>query len=197
MKKPKLIVFAGANGSGKTTLARFLLPKINIVEFVNADEIARGLSPFNAAGQAVMAGRLVSKRIDDLIVKGESFSIETTLSGMAQYRKLERAKAVGYEIEMIFVFCADINLNIRRVKFRVEQGGHGVPVSDIRRRYWRGLKNYICFYHVICDEVRIYDTTGEEAVEICNKRPDGTFVQFDIERFSRFIAKTNEAINEY
>lgn len=131
----KLIIFAGANGSGKTTVARAVLPKMKIKEFVNADEIARGLSPLNPTGQAVAAGRLVSKRIDELTAKGESFAIGTTLSGTAQIRKIRAAQKAGYSVEMHYIFCRDINLNIRRVKLRAKQGGHDVPVADIRRRY--------------------------------------------------------------
>ena len=106
MNTGKLIIFAGANGSGKTTAAKELLPRIGVPEFVNADEIARGLSPFNPEGQTTQAGRLVLGRIDTLIRHGENFAYETTLSGLTQYRKLQHAKQAGYAIEMHYISAA-------------------------------------------------------------------------------------------
>lgn len=164
MKKPTLIIFAGANGAGKTTVARLLLPKLKIREFVNADEIARGLSPLNPAGQAMRAGRLVLERIDGLIAQGESFAIETTLSGLSQVKKIEAAKEAGFKIELYYMFCRDINLNIRRVKLRAKQGGHDVPAADVRRRYRRSLYNLDNAYSSLCDKMYLYDTTGHRLV---------------------------------
>lgn len=195
--KPKLIIFAGANGAGKTTVAKLLLPKRRIKEFVNADEIARGLSPLNPTGQAVAAGRLVSQRIDELIAKRQSFAIETTLSGRAQYRKLQNAKVCGFAIEMHYIFCADINLNIRRVKLRASQGGHDVPAPDIRRRYWRSLKHFATPYDEVCDIITVYDTTDGDPIEIAQKKQDEEFIRiFDPERGNRFIEKITEALND-
>lgn len=148
---PKLIIFAGANGSGKTTVAKLFLPKIRVNEFINADEIARGLSPLNPAGQAVAAGRLVLKRLNDLLKSGKSFAFETTLAGHGYVKYIQRARDLGCAVEMHYIFCADINVNIQRVKQRVKQGGHDVPVVDIRRRYWRSLQNWLEPYKDICD----------------------------------------------
>ena len=75
-------MLAGPNGAGKTTAASILLPKmLHIWEFVNADEIARGLSPFNPAEAAVAAARLMIERIHILIQEGKSFGFETTCAG--------------------------------------------------------------------------------------------------------------------
>ncbi len=191
---PKIIVISGANGCGKTTVARILLPLLKIKEFVNADEIARGLSPLNPTGQAITAGRLVHQRIDELIAKGESFAIETTLSGISQFNKLKIAKSEGYVVEMHYIFSSDINLNIRRVKLRVEQGGHDVPAKDIRRRYWRSLKNFQ-MYNNICDKVAIYDTTEGRPIKFAERAEDKDFVILSDFYFVKFKNKLKEAVN--
>jgi predicted ABC-type ATPase len=156
---PTLILFAGANGSGKTTAARYLLPREHILEFVNADEIARGLSPLNPSGQAVKAGRLVLERMRELIASRRSFAVETTLSGKGLAKYLRLAKEAGYQVEMNFLFCSDVRFNIQRIKRRVIQGGHHVPSDDVRRRYWRGLVNLYSVYGMLCDKITVYDAT--------------------------------------
>ena len=102
-KQPVLIIFAGANGSGKTTLAEQFLPYARIKEFVNADKIANGLSPFNPNGQKVLAGKMLLERMSSLILRGENFAIETTLSGGTLKRMLDTAKAQGYFIKMYYI----------------------------------------------------------------------------------------------
>ena len=164
---------------------------------MNADEIARGLSPLNPAGQAMFAGRLVLKRIREIMQKRESFAIETTLAGHALLKNIKRAREAGYKIEMYYIFSADINVNIGRVKNRVKQGKHDVPVSDIRRRYWRSLKNWLSPYKNFCDIMHIYDTTAGEPEEIAFWENGEPMVRYNEALCERFAAKVIEARDEH
>jgi predicted ABC-type ATPase len=194
---PKLIIFAGANGSGKTTAAEYLLPRLKIKEFVNADEIARGLSPFNPVGQGLASGRLVLERMDKQLEKGDSFAIETTLSGNNVRKVIGKARAVGFSVEMHYIFCADINMNLRRIKYRVMQGGHHVPAEDVRRRYWRSLKNFVKIYIGLCDRIVIYDTTAGGLQVVAEKGSDIFFEEYNKALSDRFFEKALEAVDEH
>lgn len=194
---PALIIFAGANGSGKTTVARYLLPKRGIKEFVNADEIARGLSPLNPSRQAIAAGKLVLKRTQELIAHRISFAIETTLSGKHIKPIILKAQRAGYTVELHYIFCADININLKRIKNRVKQGGHNVPAKDVRRRYWRSLKNWLMPYKDICDKMHIYDTTSGENQEIASWDRNRDMVRYDDALCKRFVDMVLKARDEH
>ncbi|MBQ6082829.1 MAG: zeta toxin family protein [Bacteroidales bacterium] len=152
MKGKNLYIISGPNGAGKTTASYTVLPKIlNCKEFVNADEIARGLSPFNPDGMAVEAGKLMLKRIDELLQKEESFSIETTLSTRSYFKLVETAHQKGYNVTLLYFWLESPEQAIERVAERVSKGGHGIPKDVIIRRYWAGLNNLFDIYMPIVD----------------------------------------------
>ena len=139
----KLYIIAGCNGAGKTTASYTVLPEIlECREFVNADEIAKGLSPFNPSSVAIEAGRLMLKRIGELLSAGVSFSVETTLSTRSYINLIQQAQNQGYSVSLIYFWLNSPELAIERVKQRVANGGHDVPAPIIRRRYRSGLENF-------------------------------------------------------
>ena len=149
-----LYIIAGCNGAGKTTASKTILPKSLLVkEFVNADEIAKGLSPFNPEGVAIEAGRLMLRRIEDLLEMGESFSIETTLATRSYINLVRRAQEKGYVVHLLFFWLDSIELAKRRVADRVASGGHNIPLPVIERRYKAGLKN---LFEIFMKEVDIW-----------------------------------------
>ena len=152
MKGKNLYIISGPNGAGKTTASYTVLPKIlNCKEFVNADEIARGLSPFNPEGTAIEAGKLMLKRIDELLQKEESFSIETALSTRSYFKLVETAHQKGYNVTLLFFWLESPEQAIERVAERVSKGGHNIPKDVIIRRYWAGLNNLFDIYMPIVD----------------------------------------------
>lgn len=159
---PNVYVIGGANGSGKTTVARRLLPYfLGVFEYVNADEIAAGLSPFNPESMAIQAGRLMLDRLDTLAKDRADFAFETTLAARNFARFLRNCKAQGYTINLIYFWLHTPELAIERVQRRVETGGHNIPIEVIRRRYNRGQRNLTQLYLPLCDKWIIYDNSRD------------------------------------
>ncbi len=159
--RPSVIVLGGPNGSGKSTAAvRLLHETLRIMEFVNADEIAKGLSPFNPDGVAVQAGRIMLTRLDELAARGESFAFESTLASRSFARWIENLqREKSYFFRLVYVWLRDPLLNMDRVKLRVESGGHNVPASTILRRYYRSVRNLMDLYLPLADAWEIYDNS--------------------------------------
>lgn len=152
MKLKTLYIIAGCNGAGKTTASITVLPEIlQCKEFVNADEIAKGLSPFNPENVAIEAGRLMLQRIDTLVSGSESFAIETTLSTKSYSKLIEKAKSNGFQIQLLFFWLPTPEHAIERVAQRVKEGGHNIPIEVIRRRYQAGIENLFHIYMPIVD----------------------------------------------
>ena len=162
-----LYIIAGCNGAGKTTASMTILPKALLVrEFVNADEIAKGLSPFNPEGVAIEAGRLMLERIDCLLKRGESFSIETTLATRSYINLVRRAHAEGYQVHLIYFWLKSPELAMQRVAERVAHGGHNIPQDVIVRRYSAGISNLFNLFVNEVDSWMIYDNSDNDREEI-------------------------------
>ena len=162
-----LYIISGCNGAGKTTASYTVLPEVlNCKEFVNADEIARGLSPFNPESVAIEAGRLMLSRIEELLERNVSFSIETTLATKSYINLVRRAKARGYNVRLLFFWLRTPDLAVQRVEERVAKGGHNIPTDVIRRRYVAGISNLFRLFMREVDYWEIYDNSEYPAVQI-------------------------------
>ena len=160
MTEKNLYVIAGCNGAGKTTASfTILVDTLDCKEFVNADEIAKGLSPFQPENVSLEAGRIMLNRIDELLKKGVSFSFETTLSTKSYRGLILKAKEQGYKVTLLYFWLQTIELAKERVKTRVLEGGHDIPEEVIERRYERGIKNLFDIYLDIVDAVMIFDNS--------------------------------------
>ncbi len=170
MKEKNIYIIAGPNGSGKTTFAMKFLPDyVKCPNFINADLIAGGLAPFNPEQAAIKAGKLVLQQMQEYSDKGLDFAFETTLSGRTYFNKLKRLKSSGYGLHMFFLWLPSPELAIARIKGRVSEGGHNVPVEDVRRRFGRGLKNFLGMYEVLFDTWMLFDNSGAQPALIAEK----------------------------
>ena len=166
-----LYVIAGCNGAGKTTASFTILPEIlNCKEFVNADEIAKGISPFQPETVSFEAGRIMLNRINDLIKDNKSFAFETTLATKSYRNKIIDAKKKGYHVTLLYFWLQNVELAIERVKTRVTEGGHNIENKIIRRRYKRGLINLFEIYLPIIDELMIFDNSEAKPELIAEKQ---------------------------
>ncbi|MEA1876014.1 MAG: zeta toxin family protein [Bacteroidota bacterium] len=157
---PNLYILSGCNGSGKTTASFTVLPQMLDCDiFINADEIARGLSPLNPNKAAIEAGRLLIAKIDKLIVDKKDFAFETTLAPRGYTRTIQKARSYGYQITLLFFWLDSVDLAFERVKTRVLEGGHDVPNSTIKRRYFAGLTNLFKLYIPICDYWMVFNNS--------------------------------------
>jgi len=154
----KIIIIAGPNGAGKTTFARSYLPEVSPrPRFINADLIAAGLSPFSPEEVALKAGRLMLNEMEELVRCGESFTLETTLSGRRYLSEIRRWRQQGYHVSLYFLKLSRVEIAISRVAERVRQGGHDIPEAVIRRRFVTGLQNFESFYKSEVDSWVIFD----------------------------------------
>jgi predicted ABC-type ATPase len=159
---PQIIIIAGPNGAGKSTLAPFLLrDAFGPMQFVNADSIAAGLSPFRPDSVAFEAGRLMLRRIHDLARQRENFAFESTLASRSYAPWIEALRRQGYEFHLIFLSLSSADLAVQRVKERVRAGGHDVSEQVVRRRFVGGVRNFFRLYRALADTWLMYDNSTE------------------------------------
>lgn len=171
MVEKNLYIIAGCNGAGKTTASYTILPEIlDCKEFVNADEIAKGLSPFQPEKIAFEAGRIMINRINDLLNENENFAFETTLSTKSYKNKIKEAKTKKFRVTLLFFWLQTIELAVERVKIRVSEGGHNIDPEVIRRRYSRGIKNLFDIYLPLVDGALIFDNSEGQHELIAEKQ---------------------------
>lgn len=161
-KSANCYVIAGPNGAGKTTFATEFLPLYaNCRNFINADLIARGLSPFDPDAGLLHAGRLMLERISEFTEARIDFAFETTLSGRAYVPFLRRIKKSGFRLHMFYLWIPSSELALLRIHDRVESGGHNVPERDVRRRFGRSLTNLFTLYRPLFDTLHFLDNSSD------------------------------------
>jgi predicted ABC-type ATPase len=161
----QIYMIGGPNGAGKTTSAMALLPHLlPCDEYVNADAIAAGLSPFNPGPAAIQAGRLMLGRIQQLFRQRKDFAFETTMASRMFAPFLLECKQNGYAVNILFMWLKNPDLALKRVAARVQDGGHDVPEAMVRRRYDSGLKNFFRLYQPLADTWAFYDNSSEQPV---------------------------------
>lgn len=190
-KLPKLYIIAGCNGAGKTTASFTILPEIlGCKEFINADEIAKGLSPFQPESVAVQAGRIMLARMDELLQKGETFAFETTLATKSYKQKIEWAQANDYEVTLLFFWLDSPNIAKKRVAQRVAEGGHNIPLETIERRYYNGIANLFTIYIDMVDICYIFDNSEGRKELIAQKERHKDIVIYNNDKFN--LIKNND-----
>lgn len=178
-RKPTIYLIAGCNGAGKTTFAKEFLPKeVKCLRFLNADEMARGLSPLKPSAGAMRAGRLLLAEVAESLRRRETFALESTLSGKTYIRLFRNARKLGYEIELHYLWLSDPAQAIARVRERVQKGGHHVPAADIRRRFKRSLAHLLDDYLPLADSWAVWDVRrGPPKKLAVSSRQDIRFVR--------------------
>lgn len=164
---PKLYIIAGPNGSGKTTFAKEFLPHyVHCPNFINADLIASGLSPFSPELARIKAGRLLLKQIEEHLEKKVDFAFESTLAGRSYASLITRMRQKGYSVSIFYLWLPDVLLARERIRQRVKEGGHDISDVDIKRRFERSRINFQEIYRNLCDSWIIFDNAGPKPIEI-------------------------------
>ncbi len=185
---PSIVVLAGPNGAGKTTAAPLLLrDTLALREFVNADQIAQGLSAFEPERVAVTAGRLMLARLDELARQRASFAFETTLASRSFAPWLGARLAAGYIVHLLFLWLPDPELAVARVAEREARGGHAVPEAVVRRRYAAGLRNFFELYRPLVSSWRLYDAGGPQGPRLIAAGQQATTAVTDPLRWGRLM----------
>lgn len=181
----RLVVVGGANGVGKTTFA--LQYKMDWrIKYLGADLFARGSSGNMDAGEGLRAGRIFFRALQECTAGGQSVIVESTLSGVGLASRLQKLKARGYRIEMVYLFLSTVELCDERIHQRIAKGGHGVPEADVRRRYVRSLKNFRCIYRDLADTWQLLCNDLIRPIEVAFGEESDTMV-IDEELYQTYL----------
>jgi predicted ABC-type ATPase len=190
---PNLYIIAGCNGAGKTTASYTILPEmLNCREFVNADNIAAGLSPFNPANVAFEAGRIMLNRINELLEDRADFAFETTLSTRSYVSLVKKAQAAGYKVTLVYFWLSSVEEAKARVAKRVNNGGHDIPADVIERRYARGIFNLIHLYIPVCNYWLVVDNTNLDSGIIADGECNSSELVINYDLWKIIRDKVNE-----
>ena len=183
-KQPQCYVIAGPNGAGKTTFALKYLPSIvSCFDFINADEIAKGLSPLNYEAGLLQAGKIFLETLNQKIAQRKDFAFETTLSGRTYLPRIAEWRKAGWFVTLFYLYIPNAEFSAHRVHERVLEGGHDIPPDDIVRRYPRSIRNLFA-YADVCDDTICFDNTGNKIITIFEKHFGQSLIIKDKERFS-------------
>lgn len=194
-RHPQAVVIAGPNGAGKTSAAPDLLrDAVGIEAFVNADVIAQGLAGFSPQSAAFEAGRVMLRRLHELARERRDLAFESTLAGRSAHGLLTDLVGLGYEVHVFYLWLPSPDLAVARVRRRVQAGGHEVPESDIRRRFWRSLVNFDRLYRPVATTWRLYDNSvlGDRPAIAHGSGADEPVV-VDLERWEKIRRQLVEA----
>lgn len=153
----KYILIAGVNGAGKSTLYQSL-DSLKDMPRVNTDDIVRSFGDWKIPSDVMKAGKIAVGRIKDYFEQGITFNQETTLCGNGIIRNIEKAKSLGYQIELHYVGVNSVDIAKERIAYRVAHGGHGIPDADVERRYEESFKNLRKILK-LCNLTIMYDNT--------------------------------------
>ena len=184
---PNAYIIAGPNGAGKTTFAKEFLPNYaDCRNFVNADLIAEGISPFFPEAAAIRAGRLMLEEIEQFAQHGADFGFETTLAGRGNLQLIRGLKKRGYRILFFYLWVPNVELALSRVKERVLRGGHNVPEAVVRRRFERSITNFLVHYRPLAESWALYDNTATTPAIIASEE-QGVFHVVEAKRYNELV----------
>ena len=173
-QNPISYIIAGPNGAGKTTFAQKYLPVYHKSElFINADLIAKGLSPFNPEAENFLAGRIMLEQIDKYVIDRVTFAFESTLAGKSYIDRIRKIKESGYKIIIFYVMLETVDICLQRIRERVNKGGHDIPEEEARRRFPRSASNFLNIYSTLSDEWHIFDNSTLHLFRVATKDSNG------------------------